>query len=373
MISSVLESVDALADLRDEWDRLAIEAGRPYATPAWVLAWWQCLRPSNAAPRVIVVQRGEELVGIFPLLAVGHRYRPIGGDLAAVEPLAKQGLEREVAPAIAGAMASLQSRPAMITLQVQDDSADWAGLFSSGWPDRGVWQPPAERVEVPGIDLGSGDFEAWIGAKTSSFRREMRRKAKRLDEAGASFRFASEESLERDVGEFLRLHRTRLSGRGGSSLEADGVDRMLCAVGCELLPLDRFRLLLLEADGKAVGAQVIVAAGTEASAWNSGFDEAYAKLSPSMQCILHAVRDAFEQGRRTMSLGPGEQAYKARLADSSVDLVTHTLVPRGRGYAGARGRIAAASAGRVARTRIGRIVPQSMRRVKGTARREAKL
>ncbi len=132
-------------------------------------------------------------------------------------------------------------------------------------------------------------------------------------------------------------------------------------------------MLLLEVDGKAVGAQVIVAAGAEASAWNSGFDEDYASLSPSMQCILHCVRDAFERGQRTMSLGPGEQAYKARLADRGTDLVTHTLVPRGPGYAGARGRIAAASAARAARGRIGRAVPQSVRRMKGKLRREAKL
>lgn len=371
MIASVLESVEALAPLRAEWDRLAVDAGRPFSAPAWVLAWWECLRPPSAEMRVIAVLRGEELVGILPLLAVRHRYRPIGSDLAAVELLAKPGLEREVGRAIADAMASLQPRLMTIVLQAHDDSSEWAELLGSEWPARrGVWQQLMSRVDVPGIDLGGDDFEAWIGAKSSSFRREARRKAKRLDEAGGSFRFATEATLERDVDEFLRLHRARLSGRG-SSLEGDGVDRMLLAVGRELLPFDRFRLLLLEVDDKAIGAQVIVAAGVEASAWNSGFDAEYAKLSPSMQCILHAVGDAFECGQRTMSLGPGAQAYKDRLADASVDLVSHTLVPRGRGYVRARSRLAAASASRAARRGIGRAVPQSMRRVGGTARRGA--
>jgi CelD/BcsL family acetyltransferase involved in cellulose biosynthesis len=265
-----------------------------------------------------------------------------------VEPLSTPGLEEDVAVAIATALSELDDPPAVVNLQVCDDGVDWAALIAGAWPGRGAWAKVEKSVPVPTIEIGEGGFEAWFDAKSSSFRREARRKQKRLDKAGASFRFADEETLERDVAEFLRLHRARLTGQGGSSLDDERIGPMLVEVGRELLPEGRFRILCLEVDGTAVAAQILLCAGSEASAWNSGFDEGYADLSPSVQCILEALRDACDRGEATMSLGPGDQPYKARLATGTHNLVSQVLVPRRRGSARVRGRILTRSAWRAA-------------------------
>ena len=195
------------------------------------------------------------------------------------------------------------------------------------------------RPRFPASTSASG-FEDWLEAKSPSFRREMKRKQRKLKEAGGSFRFATGESLERDIRTFMRLHRQRLAGKGGSSLTAAGVERMLIAVGKELLAHGRFRLLCIDLDGEAIAGQLLLAAGREVSAWNSGFDEAHAKLSPSMQCIVEALKDASERGERTMSLGPGGQDYKYRLSNGEDSLNAQVLVLPGATYPLARLRVA---------------------------------
>jgi CelD/BcsL family acetyltransferase involved in cellulose biosynthesis len=138
----------------------------------------------------------------------------------------------------------------------------------------------------------------------------------------------------------MRLHRQRRAGQGGTNLTADGIERMLIAVGEELIDRDRFRLLSIDLDGETIAARLLLAAGGELSAWNSGFDEAHSKLSPSMLSILAALEDASERGERVISLGPGGQHYKSSLSDWVDTLYSQVLVPPGATYPLTRLRLA---------------------------------
>lgn len=366
LTAHVYESPDDLGALRAEWDELAMKAQRPFAAPAWALAWWDNLRPADTRLCLVSAREGDSLAGVVPLFSSGRAYLPIGGGMAPVEPLARPGLERKVAEAAAAALAELTPRPATIELEMHGSSLDWAELLGEAWPGaRGAWRWAKSETPVPRVDLGGG-FEDWMKGKSSSFRREMKRKQRKLEEAGGSFRYATEETLEGDVNAFMGLHRHRLAGQGGSSLTSDRVERMLIAAGSELLASERLRLLCLELDGKPIGAQLLLAAGGEVSAWNSGFDESYAKLSPSMQCIVEALRDASERGERTMSLGPGGQDYKYRLSNGEDSLNSHVLVPHGARYPLARLRLAP----KQARLGLGRrLSPETKQRLRGLIRR----
>jgi len=358
----VVQSLDELAPYRPRWDELAVEAQRPFSTPAWALAWWGHLRPEGAQLRVLVVEDGERLAGVVPLFASGRSYRPLGGGLAPVEPLARTGLKESVAEAAARILAEIEPRPVTVELEQHGSAPDWAAMLSRAWGDgRSAWCRAESELPIPCIDLGDG-FDEWLAEKSSSFRRDVRRNRRKLDEAGAVFRFAGEETVERDVGEFLRLHRMRLAGLGGTSLPDEGVEPMLLGVAADLLPSGRFRLLSLELDGKTVAAQFLLAAGHEVSAWNSGFDEAYGSHSPSMQCIVHALSDASERGERTMSLGPGGQDYKSRLAGSEDYVRSSVVAPRGASYPLVRVRLAPRRARRALSERLS---PSTKQRLRG--------
>jgi CelD/BcsL family acetyltransferase involved in cellulose biosynthesis len=362
----IVEEPDELGRLREEWDALAVQSGRPFAAPAWGLSWWETLRPARAELRLVVMLEGDGLAGIVPLYCSKRAYAPLGGATAPVEPLARPGFERQVAEAARAALAEASPRPATVEVEMHGSSPDWAGLLGDGWlGGRDARRWTKLDTPVPRIDLGEG-YEAWLQAKNARFRREMKRRRRKLEEAGGSFRYATAETLERDVATFMRLHRQRRAGQGGTSLTDDGIERMLVAVGRELLAAGRFRLLAIDLEGETIAARLLLAAGGEVSAWNSGFDEAHSKLSPSMLSILEALEDASERGERTMSLGPGGQEYKYRLSNWEDALCSHVLILPGATYPLARLRLVPSQI-RVGLS--GRLSADTKRRLRGLIRR----
>jgi len=331
LTAEVLTSLEDVRPFEPDWDSLAVASGHPYSAPAWIKAWWEFLRPERSRLCIVFVSDARRLVGVAPFCVVGGIYFPAGRGAAMAEPLAAGGMRQQVGASVATALAAEAPPPRQVELGFRRSAGDWAAAIGDGWDGRAAWRRREAEHVVPSIDLGEG-FEEWMKAKSSSFRREARRKRKKLDGVGAEFRYSDATSLERDVTEFMRLHRQRLSGQGGTALTDIGIEQMLVSAGRELLESGRFRLLCLEVEGSFVAAQLLLGAGPQLSAWNSGFDEEYAGLSPSMQCLIRALEDASERGERTMSLGPGDQEYKARLADSEDVLESHLIVPRGARY-----------------------------------------
>jgi CelD/BcsL family acetyltransferase involved in cellulose biosynthesis len=348
----VATSPAEMAPFEAEWDALAVACGSPFSAPAWVKAWFEHLGPRGSAPHVAFVSAGERLIGVVPLCAAGGSLFPAGRGAGVSPPLAAAGTREPVGAAVASALAA-DGPPARVELTFPRSGGDWAAAVGDAWPGRPAWRRREAEHVAPYVELGEG-FEEWFKAKSSSFRRETRRKRKKLDEAGAGFRYADEASLERDVDEFMRLHRQRLSGQGGTGLTDSGVERMLVAAGRDLLASGRFRLLCMEVGDAFVAGQVLLGAGAELSAWNSGFDERYGDLSPSMQCLIRALEDASGGDARTMSLGPGGQEYKARLADGEDAVETHLVVPRGPRYPSVRLGLAARGLNRSLRAAVRR-------------------
>jgi CelD/BcsL family acetyltransferase involved in cellulose biosynthesis len=331
LAARVVTAVEELEPFLDEWDGLAVKQGRPFSAPGWALAWWQHMRPDRAELRVVLVRDRDSLVGVAPLYALGAYLHPIGRDVGSAEIVSASGLEAEVAAAAAPALTTVQHRPVAIELQCNSDGPDWPALLDASWATgRGAWTRLGADVPVPGIDLDGGRFEAWLNEKSASFRRDIRRNQRKLENDQGAFRLTTSSTLERDVGEFMRLHRMRQEGR--TSLGSDQVVQMLVAAGSKLLPQHRFRLYCLEMGGSVIAAQLMVAAGPVTCAWNSGFDGAYGRYSPSIQCLVRALIDADQNGERTFSLGTGGQDYKSRMATREDRLRTYVIVPHGPTY-----------------------------------------
>jgi CelD/BcsL family acetyltransferase involved in cellulose biosynthesis len=338
LTAEVLSDEARLDALSPGWDRLAVERGRPFSAPAWVRAWGRHLRPDGVELRVVVVADGDRLVAVAPFAVAGRDWLVPGGTLAPVEPLAVVGEEEASATAIAHALAGAAPRPRQVWIERQEGSPDWPALLVGAWEGRAPWVWGAAAVVVPMIEFADG-FEAWMASKSGSFRRDLRRGEKRVRGDGGEFRIADTTTLRADIATFIALHRGRLASKGGSSLDDDRIEAMLAAAGEELLGEGRFRLISLDLDGTTIAAQLLVCAGAEASAWNSGFDEAYGRYSPVMQCIAHGLAEVANGGATSMSLGPGDQSYKDRLATRHDKVETTVLVPRGAGNLTGRARL----------------------------------
>jgi len=330
--TAVIDDADALEPFLDRWDELAVAAGRPFCAPAWMLGWWHAARSGDARLRVVVVRDGDELIGVGPFFAQVSRLglaelRLLGAGLShRLAPLARPGREREVAAAIASALAVTRPTPANVVFEGVDADDPWPQLFAEAWPGS---RRPRMRTDLvmaaPVVDLAGG-YEQWLARRTRRFRKSVGRRARRLAEAGVSSRIATDAAA---VETLLRLHHERWEERGGSS-----IDGTACAVICHaaerLAAERRLAVVLLETqDGTAIAAELMLTAGETAVLWGGGFACDWARLGPGTQTLLVALDAAAADGATVVDLGGGAQPYKDQLSDRDAPLAWRMICPPG--------------------------------------------
>jgi CelD/BcsL family acetyltransferase involved in cellulose biosynthesis len=333
LTAELIADTPRLEELAPQWDALACANGRPMQSPAWLLAWLRHLAPPQAAPRVVAVREGQELIGIAPFyvdLAAGGRidYRMMGDAYPRSSPLSAPGREKETARAIAETLASTEPRADALALESTPYASPWAKLLRHAWP--GLASPITRTYQVqssPTAALTAEDFESWLAGKSSNFRSQMRRVRRQFEQAGGSARMATLETLDNDLDAFMRLHTSRWEGRGSSSIvaRAEPMRAQFGDVGATHTESGRFRLWMLDVDGEPISAQLFLEAGGELLYMNGGWDERHARFKPAILGILYAIEDAFARGERRLDLAPGGQPYKLRFADGD-DPVAWALV-----------------------------------------------
>lgn len=341
----LLQSLQAVEPHRHRWDELAVLAGRPYCAPSWQLSCWRHTRTPGSLLRIVALQEADGLlVGIAPFYAErsrlgAWRYALLASEISArVEPLAVPGREREVAVALTRTLAVARPRVAQLMFRSVPAGSLWPELIASAWPGRPAWTHRDHPTSAPTVTFEHSDFPAWMKAKSGNFRQQMRRGRRQLEAQGAIFRTRPQaEELDRDLDTFFRLHHARWADKGGSSALSPGVEEALRAAGRELVGSGRFRLSSIDVGGETISSHLFLAAGSEASYWLGGFDERWATQRPSMLALVEAVEEGMRHGERRLDLGPGDQAYKYRLANGEDPLETITIIPYSPGgYARAR-------------------------------------
>jgi CelD/BcsL family acetyltransferase involved in cellulose biosynthesis len=336
----VVEDPDELAPYLEAWDALAAAAGRPFCAPAWMLAWWREGRSGDARLRVVLALDDDgELVGVGPFFAqVGlglAEYRLLGaGFCHRIVPLAIAGRERELAAALAGALATATPPPASVVFEGMDAGDSWPELVADAWPGPRPRLRTDLRMDAPSIAL-EANYEAWMARRERKFRKEARRTARRLEEEGVRGRLAGDDGA---IAALMRLHRARWKERGGSSV-GEEAQRVVTAAAAAL-DAERLAVALLDGPGGPVAAELVVRAGDSVVFWAGGFDPTWATRAPGIQAMLVALEAAAADGVRAVDLGGGAHEYKWRLSDGNQPLAWRTLFPRGPRYLLIRLRLA---------------------------------
>jgi CelD/BcsL family acetyltransferase involved in cellulose biosynthesis len=330
----VVDDARALEPYVPQWDELAIRRGRPFCTPSWMLSWWRHGREGDARLRVVLVLDGEKLVGIGPFFAQVARFGLVEMRLLAagfshrVGPLAEPGRERAVAQALAHALAAMRPRPASVVFEGVDLAERWPMMVADAWPSR---SRPRLRTDVvmPGsvIHIGAS-YDAWLERRQRRFRKEARRTARRLEEAGVRSRISTEPAA---IDDLMRLHHARWNPRGGSNLGA-AATAVLLGASQELAPQQRLAVALLEGEQGTISAELMLRAGTTGAFWGGGFDPHWSQHAPGTQTILAALRAFADAGVQEADIGGGHADYQRRLADAAQPVAWQTVFPRGPRY-----------------------------------------
>jgi len=363
-MTEIIEDLEGADRLAADWDRLTVQCSRPYCAYAWLSSWWRHVAPKDACLRVVVVTEGSAVVGIAPWYQTRDRLgvrmlRPLGWPTCSrVEPLAVPGRELEVASGVAAALAAAPDAPDALAFEGVERSSKWPGDLARAWP--GGRAATLTRYEQPFLSLTLADhagYASWFGAKSHHFRSKLGYQRRRFLREGGRFRLATTESLEQDLHAFVQLHRARWEARGGSAYLNQQVERMIADAGPSLLLSGRLRLWTMEIDTEVIAARLALWAGSQYACWLGGFDERYAKLSPSMLGFLAVAEDAFACGADRIDLGAGSTDWKRRFADTEGTLAWRLIVPRGHRHAATRLTLAPGQWRRAMATRV----PDEMR------------
>jgi|GEM_PF-151800 len=324
-----VRSEEAFLALASEWNTLldASGLGNIFLTWEWMSAWWTWFGRGRFKPWVIAARDGSDgrLVGLLPLAShaidfAGLRLRQLSfmaGDrvIDHLDAIVMPGYAESVIPRFVDSLVGKPVRHDFVRLDaMKSDSAFAKALLDAIGHRPGAGCMATDSV-CPYLAL-PGTWDSYWASIGKQSRYYFSRKAKRLQSrapGAVSYRkIESKSELADAMREFVRLHQARQRQKGNAGIFAQNR-----AVGFHAEVAERFldkgwlRLYLLAAGEKAIAAIYCYTFGGKFSFYQSGYDPAWGDCSPGALIMLHAVREAIEEGADEFDFLRGEEAYKS--------------------------------------------------------------
>jgi CelD/BcsL family acetyltransferase involved in cellulose biosynthesis len=327
--SAVHTRPEQLAGVTEEWRELT---GRLpdlsyFATPDWVLGWWETFGDGQPAEVAVWRDRGGRLEAVVALAQTRQRLHPrlpvglpawtnLGSGPGAADhcawPVAAGRLEEArdwVAERTAGAALVLANLDPSAGRPLVPDGA------------RRVAASRCPRLEIPAEEEAIGS--------SRNLRKQLKAYTRKLLDQGVGFRFVPPEAMTTELLETVfRLHERRWSVTG----EVSSFDRSRAALHRRLIarggPGHGPAALLAERDGQAVGVNYGFLWGEVFAAFQSGWEPEWAAAHLGTVLDGETIRAARAAGARVYDFLRGAESYKYRFG--AVDRVDETwLLPRG--------------------------------------------
>jgi CelD/BcsL family acetyltransferase involved in cellulose biosynthesis len=309
-----LDSLDAMWNDRGS----ALQWNCPFVLPPWLNTWWSIF--GNAGePMIVVVREGDAVVGIAPLMLQDKTIRFLGGmDVCdyfdCVVAPGKESLffKTLVDYLSAEGLKDLDLGPVRPNATVRK-------LISEGAPSFKV-ECRTERDEVSvELDLPA-TWEEFLGALNGKQRHELRRKLRRLHEAG-SVRFRLVEDMARipqAVETFLALFSMNRADK--AAFMTGRMPSFFRLLSLALGEAGLLRLFFLDVDERPVASVLCFDHQGTRYLYNSGYDGDYREISAGIMSKVLSLKAAIEQGLHTYDFLKGGEEYKYRLGAKGIPL-----------------------------------------------------
>ena len=296
--------------LQDEWKALAEgpSRGSVFVTPAWLRAWWESCRSSEEL-LLLAFRQGGELRGVAPLMRSGETVRFIAySDLCDYHDfLFSDGLEGEFYPALLETLAASEGRNLVLeglaedspTVQCLPDLARERGL---------AVRQTLEEVS-PGLSVPAS-WEEYLSSLTKKDRHELRRKLRRLSNAGEfTCRDVVEGcNLSDNLTAFVEL--LKRSREDKAQFLNESRERFFRTMAEAMAREGYLKLFFLELDGVRVAASLCFDYKSSYYLYNSGYDTQFASLSVGLLLKVLCLKDAIEQRKGRFDFLRGSEPYK---------------------------------------------------------------
>jgi len=316
-LSVKIESLDWLAQYWQEHPgELVWEP--PFLLPPWLKVWHKHFAPGQEAT-VLAVNREGRTIGAAPLLIENNSARIIGSpDVCDYEDfIIAAGEEAAFSQAVFDYLK--QRRIAVLELGVvRPDSK----VMSSVAPlarqagARVEFEPDEVSLEK---DLPS-TWEEYLQSLDSKQRHEVKRKLRRLEEAGKiDYRFVTEPaSVPAFMDVFVKMFVESRTDK--ATFLTDQMNGFFRDMAGTMAEAGLLRGGVLELDGRPVAAVMAFDYNGTVYLYNSGYDQEQSQLSVGILSKAFLIKDSIERGRKKFDFLKGGERYKYHLGGREVQL-----------------------------------------------------
>jgi len=311
------ESFDSLASC---WTASShsLRWNSPFVLPAWLKVWWQELG-SEGELYLSTVRQGERVIGVAPLLVREGKASLVGSvDVCDyLDFVVAPGMERDFFGILLDDLKGkginlLNLRP------LRPDSTVLTHLVSIA-QNRGyevLCQPEDVSVE---LDLPA-TWEEYLGILTAKQRHEVRRKLRRLSEAGkVDYHFIEDSvAVNNAMGTFLKMFAE--SRQDKATFLTTQMESFLRSLADTMHKAGLLRLGMLELDAVPTAMIMCFDYNDCLYLYNSGYDPQYNTLSAGLLCKVLCIKESIQEGKKRFDFLKGSETYKYHLGGKEVPL-----------------------------------------------------
>jgi len=323
---AVLEGAEGLAALRADWESLEA-AGADHIFQTWEHAdlWQRTVgKGSKAKPMLVTLREDGRLVGVFPACRIRESGLPLVtwlgapraldyGDVVFDGTAAETSLDEFVSESLR--QLSRAARTSVLYLpNVRGDARARDAL--------GARMRVLRESTAPFLPI-TGTWEEYLATRGKDLRYELKRRTKRLEEAGDSvFELLApgDERVAEAVAALAGFQRSRFDALGTRTSLFDEDFARFRELQATTDPHSRVATLRLNGEIIAVSLHAVYRGRLYCFA--PGFDNRFAPFSPGVLLRGFVIRSCYENGWDPCDFGWGDEAYKYRWTDQAATLTT---------------------------------------------------
>jgi CelD/BcsL family acetyltransferase involved in cellulose biosynthesis len=313
-------SIESLDDFTSLWrkHRETLSWTCPFVLPPWVNAWWKVFG-HGPRPLIAVLRHGESVTGIAPLMVRDKTVQFLGSsDLCDYfDFIVARDDETRFFPTLFAEL-SAQGIKDMDLGPMRPDATVQKFLSKQDLVDSMECHVDQEDV-FSELDLPN-TWDGFLGALTGKQRHELRRKLRRLEEAG-DIRFRKVDNiahLPEAMEIFLQLF--TMNREDKAAFMTPSMVLFFQTLASALAEEGLLRLFLLDVDKKPVASVFCLDHQGTRYLYNNGYDHAYQGLSVGLISKVLSLKTAIDDGLRCYNFLKGGETYKRHLGGKEIPL-----------------------------------------------------
>lgn len=313
-------SQDSLKNLNSYWHGTGRSLDWPsiFVLPPWLETWWQIFG-AGTETCIHTVRQGDSIIGIAPLRRKGDTALFIG-DIDVCDYLdfiVAPGHEKEFFNTLLDDL--MKNNIGQLDLKhLRPDSTAMTILVPMAAARGYQVLTTPEDVNVE-MDLPA-TWDDYLASLSTKQRHEVRRKLRRLQEAGnLVFRFIEDAaSVSGAMDTFFKMFTD--SRRDKAEFLTEKREAFFRLLAAHMAAAGLLRLGVLELDGKPVAQIVCFDYNNCVYLYNSGYNPDYVSLSAGLLSKVLAIKDSIEKGKHKFDFLKGSEIYKYHLGGKEVPL-----------------------------------------------------